>query len=292
MKKIEIGLGQEKWNLNVSDRLELFPRWAARQGIELLARWERVFPMEETWVRRTHGTPSLLVRLDCVVEADQLRIYEVEERPAGVGISTIVNSQFADLFAEVRQSWPAVTVVMCPTRRGGDDYLWANQVVVGVENAPAEGIVLARCEPHQDEFHHLEPRSVSTLREEGNKGYGVDLGLWSVVSSPDQLPWAEGFALKPVYGSKSKDIVVWTGAKRDRGASTRSQVERVLVKNGSMYCQPLIRPMVGPEGQYIFRVYFARGKDGWRCIGGLWMARNNLVVHGAGDSVTGPAVIE
>ncbi len=292
MNTIEIGTGAQKWQLNVSDRREIFPAWAAAEGARLLAHWEQVFPVEETWVRQHHGTPSLLVRLDCVVAEGKLYLYEVEERPAGAGVARLMNPQFAQLFGELCKNWPEVTVVSCPRRRGGDDYLWASRVVVGAENAPTDGILLLRCEPEQEEFHSFESRSISTLREEGNKSYGVELGLWSVVSHPDQLPWEQGFALKPVRGSKSKDIVIWTTTKKDKGVSTRSQVERVLAKNGQMYCQSLIRPMIGLSGPFIYRVFFGRGAQGWRCLGGVWMARNNLTIHGAGDSITGPVVIE
>jgi hypothetical protein len=286
------------WTLNHSTNPLTFPASAVEEAQDLLRRWQLVFPHEDTWVQNNHRVPSLLVRIDCALSPDgKLQVYEVEERPAGIGISRSINPEFTALFIHYTRWWPQITVIFSPRRLerygSGDDHLWAT-CMTGVENVPESGYLLTRCEPNEKVFHTLASRSVATIAREGDKSYGVHLGLWTEVSDPAVLPWDQGFVLKPRQGSKCQAITVWhPGHKKTDGCSTRTKIHTTLVQHGTMYCQPFIEPQ-NIEGRYlIYRVYFAYCPETctWRCLGGLWMSRPNLKVHGASDSQIGPTVL-
>jgi len=264
-----------------------FPLDLVRQGQSVIERWADVFPRENTWVQQEFGVPSLLTRIDCTVDNNQLRIFEVEDRPAGVGVSMLVSEEFADSLMTMKAGWPEFGVIVSPQRRMLDDHLWTK--VLPCLNGT---LVLVRAEPEEKEFHYLAPHSVSTVVEEGNKGYGLALGLWDEVGSPDELSFEAGFVLKPLHGSKSKNVMFWDPAKRP-GCSTKSRVQRHLDEIGRMYRQPLYSPMPTNISEYpmmIFRVFYGldMATRRWRYLGGLWNARPNLKIHGASNSLLGP----
>ena len=189
-RKISAG----SWYVNVCNRVVRFPGWAQRAGRDYLASWQKHFANEETWAKKEMGVPSLIVRLDCVLIDGSLRIYEVEERPAGIGITNKMNPKFADGLADIRRFWPDFKVVVSPNRTGGDDHLWAEVAEHGGFDTE---IVLVRAEPEEKDYHKYAPRSISSVVSKGNKSYGVPLGFWKSVSdSQSQLPWDEAFVLK------------------------------------------------------------------------------------------------
>lgn len=288
---ISVGTNGNAWQSTVCDQADLFTADMVREGQEIIARWQRFFPREDTWVQRQHSIPSLIVRLDCTVGADgHLGIYEVEERPAGIGFSGLVNPQFLAKFTALRKKWPSIVVVLSPNRRAGDDYLWTE-----VMTDPAGQNVLLRVEPEESTYWPLESLSVSSLHAKGNKSYGVALGWWKEVNSTSDLPWSETFVLKPIQGSKARGIAIWDPQHRP-GYSTRSQVERALAAaGGRMFLQPFLQPLVGPEGYAfkMFRVFYGYDPElhSWQCLGGCWTARNNLRLHGSSDSLFGPVLV-
>ncbi len=286
------------WTVNMADRDVVFPGSAIEAGQLFLERWQHRFPREDTWVQREVGVPSLIVRLDCTIVDGTLRVYEIEERPAGVGITSRINPQFRDFLGGLQAYWPKFSVVVSGRRKGSDDDLWAP--VLGLSDY-REGLVMVRAEPEEAEYHWLEQYSVSSVRMKGNKSYGEDLDWWRRVACPEELPWDQPFVLKPMQGSKCRDLEVWvpkTSAhyEQAKGASTRTRVARTLLKNGAMYCQPFYSPMVfeeDPRMRMILRVYYGYNRLDrfWQCLGGVWNARPNWIVHGASDAVFGPILI-
>lgn len=283
-----------QWDVNCSKQVRVFSAEAAAQAIGLLAKWQGAFAKEQTWVQGKLGIPSLIVRLDCIVRDGKLVVYEVEERPAGVGISSIVNPEFGAEFVKVASTWEPFSVVVSPLRRATDDSLWQKQLPWDGHDS---GLVLVRAEPEENAFHIHEPNSVSSLKRKGDKGYGETLGLWRKVKFPDELNWSESFVLKPLQGSKLKDLEIWDPERRP-GSSRREVVEKTLATSPQgMFCQKLFAPMDSGIPRFpwmIFRVFFGfdRARNEWRALGGNWNARHNLRIHGASDAIFGPAVIE
>ncbi len=289
MQKVTIG----NWDLKISESQRIFPDWAINQSVNLLGKWGKIFPQEGTWSELNFNIPSLIVRMDCTINIIEgnLAVYEIEERPAGIGIASLVNPQFKENFERLRKEWPPFKVLLSPRRNGGDDYLWGDIALSPTSN----GLLLVRAEPEEREFWSLVPRAVAPIRNKGAKGYGVSLGLWSRVSDPELLPWREAFVLKPLQGSKCRGVEIWVpGKKKIPGSSTRTRILKVLKEKGEMYLQKFFPPLKielgGEEFWGVFRFFFGFSlkKNAYVPLGGVWMARKNLRLHGASDAVTGP----
>ena len=282
-----------QWQVNYSRKPVIFPALAVRQGLEFLKSWEQSFPREDTWARNQFNIPSLFVRFDCIVRDGQLIVYEIEERPAGLGLTSRVNGEFAVELKAMAKLWPEFRVEISPLRSGTDDHLWLHLLP---KSAAGSDLVLVRAEPEETEFHHLEAASVSSLKSKGDKGYGVKMGFWSRVATAEELPWDSCFVLKPLQGSKLKDLEIWDPEWRP-GSSVRAKIIEAMSKNSGMFLQHLHPPMDTGIKQFpwmIFRVFFGYdpGSREWRCLGGNWNARHNLRIHGALDAIFGPAVVE
>lgn len=282
-----------QWTVNFSSRVIAFPAWAAEKAVAMLEEWRNKFTLEQTWARQKLAVPSLLVRFDCIVRNGQLVVYEIEERPAGLGISSSCSQTFATELKKASENWPEFRVEVSPLRRATDDHLWQQQVNWTNKNAE---LVLVRAEPEETIFHNLEGVSVSSLKAKGDKSYGEKMGWWKRVSHPDELPWHKAFVLKPLKGSKVRDLEFWDPQRRP-GSSRQPVITGALHEHGAMYLQDLHAPMESGHQRFpwmIFRVFFAYnpGRDNWIALGGNWNARHNLKIHGASDAIFGPAPVE
>ncbi len=289
LQTMKLGL----WDIKYTDRVIPFPAYASEQALKVIGQWQADFVKEQTWVQQKMGLPSLLVRLDCIVRDGKLVVYEVEERPAGIGISSLVNPKFEEEFYRLAQTWRPFKVVVSPLREGTDDQLWTTRMPW---QESATDLVLVRAEPEEKAFYGFEPNSVSSLKAKGDKSYGEKMGLWHKVSSPDELNWNESFVLKPLQGSKLKDLEIWDPKKRP-GHSAQKKVMATLQQSGQMYCQRLFPPMETGIERFpwmIFRVFFGYNclSNKWESLGGNWNARFNLRIHGASDAIFGPTVVE
>ncbi|MEK7497735.1 MAG: hypothetical protein AAB656_02340 [Patescibacteria group bacterium] len=285
LKKTTIG----GWEFNYLEKGVVFPKSAVESVILQIPNWSRAFPKEETWIQKNHNLPSLIIRVDAAVNDGNLFLYEIEERPAGIGITYTLNKDFRNNLDDIRTTWPDFEVLVSPERKGSDDFLWTD-VTSQANGKP----LLIRAEPEESQYHHLEPQSISSLRKKGHKGYGVEMGLWNHITSPDQLDWMVPFVVKPLQGSKTRNVVIWHPDKLP-GSHTRTKITNAISNNpNGVYVQPFCEPSkINIEGEDLWllhRVYFGYDLDmkEWRFLGGLWNARNNLKIHGASDSVFGP----
>lgn len=284
------------WDVNVSRVETSLPEKAVQQGYELINKWSRSFQEENTWVRQNLGIPSLIARIDSTLDPyGNMLPYEIEERPGGIGATSVINPEFCKRLAETTQTWPTFQVVVSEKRTGFDDGLWAE--TVNLKNISSDKLYFVRAEPEETEFHFLEPQSISSLKEKGNKSYGVALGLWKPVNSPDQLEWDRAFALKPVQGSKSRDVRLWDpNNRRAQGIATRTKIENTLNNQGVMYQQDYFPPIeLGDNGSTLYmihRVFYGYdiGKNKWNYMGGFYNIRPSLVIHGAHDTIFGPVI--
>ena len=299
---VATGLTIGGWEIKVLPQERIFTQRNIEEGLSVINRWSQVFPKEETFVQKTYGIPSLIVRLDCSVQNGTLGIYEVEERPAGIGLTTHLNTDFKTRLEAIKNKWPVFKSVVStdPRRKATDDHLWIEPYNPRDNNE----LVLVRAEPEEVEYHDFEPRSVSSLKKKGDKSYGEALGLWKKITDPDEIDFSKGCVVKPLQGSKTRDIFIFIpvpGSKRPPGASSSNRIREAVLagsKAGGVYCQPFFPPMesgISDEFKWmIYRVFFGYNTDTgqWECLGGSWNARYNLKIHGAGDSLSGPVVLE
>ena len=286
------------WEITTLKREEVLSKGIQKQAIDLTDKWINVFPKESTWIQQNYGIPSLLVRFDGIDDNGILRTYEIEDRPAGIGHTNLINPDFKQRLSKLRETWPEFDVAISPLRDPADDKLWCNVV----DKNSATGLVFVRAEPEEMQFRELQSRSVSTIATEGDKSYGVALGLWKFIDSPTQFPRRRSFVLKALQSSKGRNMAFYDVRSRPGPGNVKMKnAEKLLIEQvatkGGMYIQELIPPMQSGIDLYPFMIYrFFLGYDfkqkEWVPLGGTYFARNNLKIHGASDSVSGPLVIE
>jgi len=303
------------WKMRLSGHVERVASDMAQQGEDLIKRWASVYPREDTWVQRSFGVPSLVVRLDCVFKDGKLHVFEVEDKPAGLGASGHINPSFCAHLAHVRRDWPEFSWVGDPSRLT-DDALWLGDSTPLSEALRSGKLVLVRCRPEQTQYHPLTPNSVSTIANEGVKECLVQLGLarlptWhSDPTEPDGgyiTPPLDGpVVVKPRQGTRARDIGVYLGGNTYEGPGGVSKGSKITfprlqryVRQGTHVFQDLIAPMecafLGKDFAkwcMIYRCYylFDTQRGAWNCAGGVWMANSHIIVHGSDETITGPLV--
>lgn len=187
-----------------------------------------------------------------------------------------------------------------------DDPLWLPQISLD-EAFCSDDALMFRWPVGKKERTRFAPllrRSVKPVFTHQDKRYGVEFGYWETVywhpsERGDRLPWNESFALKPLKGYGSRDVVIWKNGDR-KGCATRNQVLRALETNQQMYLQKFIEPMRididGAPYNAILRPFFGfdTTERRWLPLHGVWAARPypNLRIHGSSDAVTGPLMME
>lgn len=319
---------QNGWSFNVQTDEEILPRQGILQAIELLDRWRTVFPLGDTWVGEEYGVPSLFVRLDCVYDHERgLKVFEVEERPCGIGTTLDLNPNFKELLNSVRQQWPHFQWVSDPDRVTDDD-LWLGPPLSLEEALKSDGLLLVRSRPEKTEYHPLESRAVSSVSHEGDKHYGITLGLWQPLSWVSDLSSEEGghihppvtdpVVVKPIQGTRCRGVGVHLNGsivlKKIPGRGKVSHLgdveifksnadtigESMLIRHarsGNFIRQPFIMPLhrdFVPGKNVIYRFFLGYSPSSGKYVplGGVWAAHNTLRVHGEEGVVFGPLNFE
>lgn len=275
--------------------------------------------LNEQWVVHVHreppwwsiihwGIPSPIVRVDmsplCDPDNVAASIYEVEVRPAGLGIMLLL---FPDRYRE--DLLTRLSAVLSPCRgiinymtNVQDDQLFAQFLNLPYYSIlPPEIECVTPCW-----FRTRDPTSLTSLIKwheasmvpvinDGHKGYLVKLGLASVLTSLEELDWTTPFVVKPLVGSQCRDMEIYLPPslrKEYTGFSTRQRIERkILWEQKTFILQPFIPPQSefcgGLRGWSIWRIFFY-GRSRYRFLAGLWNWRPNVRVHGASDAILGP----
>lgn len=278
--------------------------------LDAIQKWEHVFGDEGNAARRVFGKPALLIRMDYALSPDnEVGIYEVEERPCGLGMGQQFHPYFWECFRKLFGRWSRETpieVVISPHRKEScDDVHWAEALSIPVHHTPdvsLEGpLYWVRADPWERSYFRVIPASLTTISMEGNKEYGKTLGWWNdVPENLEELPWEEGFALKPKQGSRCNVLLVKKSrdAREYMGLHTRKRAEDDI-KNGTYaYYQRWIhfeQPAFLPGHSMFRRVFFGWDplENQWVCMGGFYNARPRFQarLHGATDAVFGPILV-
>lgn len=304
------------WSLSTSSHRETLDPSVVDQERALLKEWADVDAgrTESTWANNEHQVPTLIVRFDGTIDPQgQRQVWEIEHRPGWIGLSQELNTDFATRFTELRANWPDIVAVTSDTSKTIDDQLWTP---TGRKDTKASHVLL-RAEPHEDDLDQLVGRSIAPVLTKGDKGYGEAMGLWTPVDTQKKLATTleagVPVVLKPRVGSKLTDVKVWlppgetelfsdkvvtARSMKNKGAATRGKIETTFGNHpDGMYAQPFHSPMVSEiEGQEVFvghRSYWGYNiEDGsYEPLGGLWMARPNLLLHGTRDAIVGPLTV-
>ncbi len=271
-----------------------------------IERFLTAFPQEATYVQHTYGVPALTIRFDGVLDADGSFIpYEAQPAGAGIGYAAVANPAFKETRDHfLRNVWPPFKLVQ-NVKLELDDEMWLERITL--DEAVRSTDLLQLRHPldtlNRETALNLIARSIKPVRFTISKSYGETLGWWRKISfdseSEQTLPWSDGFALKPLWGWGSYDIMIAHPEGRPGGSATRSQILRTFEKQKEMYLQPFIAPMQkeiqGVVHNMILRPYFGYDtvRKTWVPWGGTWNARPapTLRIHGAQDAIAGPLVL-
>lgn len=164
-------------------------------------------------------------------------------------------------------------------------------------------------------YAHLSERAVAPLLTEGDKTYATRTGLLHEIGTSHDLLTDESGQLrsqvvKACVGSMAMGISVYL-APQDRkdfgkkgivtGSRLAKDLEGFVMRDGAALVQEFAGPVriSNPEarGNMILRVFVLcgsddRGQTTTQAIGGCYVARPELVVHGSANSVTGAILVE
>ena len=295
------------WELNFHSQDLAVSDYESNTLLELLNKWTKVFPLKpETLCQKEFGVPSVLTRFDYVMIDGKVCVYEIEDRPAFMCIGALVNEQFrqklTSCFQEIRQHFNApIYMLVAPSRfKNSDDLLHDSfkiPIFDGVYTDPElvkDGIVFVRSDREESAYYKYEHKSLSTISQEGWKGYGVPMGLWSNITEAN-VDYTKAFVLKPDFGCRSSNVFLFkpkTKGLNNAGLSTITAIQNAIIQKKVQYIQPYYEPekvsFLPDNYSLIRRVYFGYSPTGgYQCLGGVYMSRPCLKVHGASDTITG-----
>lgn len=317
-----------------------FGDWKFRKGLPLrVSRDEGVLPSQDLldrfvavhstrpeydyWMHATMGVPSPVVRIDFSPSQPDYP-YEIEVRPAGLGIYTgpfgeagRLRAYFSGLQEHLGRP---IGVKVLPSIRGGDckrdrsldsrvfaknaglEFFEDDQVLNPNYLLWARGGVEDEETVDKDTLEQIEAQSLTPVRDHGNKSYLPRMGLATNITSIEDIDFDEAFCLKPMFGSKSEGVGIYVPGKKVPGTSTKSQIHRFLESNtsrGGSLRQDYVPPQEviitnDHRQQYmIFRIFatWMPEDERYELIGGCYLIRPNVKIHGASDSIVGKVKI-
>ncbi|MBP6888130.1 MAG: hypothetical protein KBC21_00355 [Candidatus Pacebacteria bacterium] len=274
---------------------------------ELLLNWKDVFPISGNLAELHFGVPSSLIRFDYVMKDGSPYVYEVEERPAGLGVTSVIHPTFAQSvihFFKEKEGFldRKVAIYISPGRDGtSDDDVFSAITGVPVFRGEKEEETVARyawyvrSHRHEDDVSNtFTSHAISTLRHEGDKRYGVPLGLWKELSKENEIDFSLPFAVKPKTGSRFEGVLLYHPDKKmGAGFATKTKVLDAVSSGKVHFIQPYARGeealFLGQEYHLMRRAYFVFSPEAKRYVslGGLWLATPTARVHGTKEAVTG-----
>lgn len=250
------------------------------------------------------GIPSPLIRID-MAPADAsnatAKIYEVEIRPSGLYIGlSVLPPCYWQLWKQAFSDIGCEGLVQI-NGKAQDDFLAANFLGINYHTNLPEG---QRYWIRADEqplrmAELLESKSLTPIRDDGDKYYLVRLGLAKMLDRFDTLDWTKPFVVKPQRGARCEGVEVFLppNLKKDYiGSARQRRINRTLFdwSHRCFIIQPFIPPQIeelnGQRGWLIWRIYFGWLDNQYKFVGGLWSWRPNVKNHGAKDTICGALI--
>ncbi len=309
MEKMQIG----NWKINVGETKVLEESQISSLE-EFIERWALI----ETEIRRRKDAiysaaverldiPTILCRIDMAPLSGtekkvEEKIYEIESQPAGMGITTKLGS----LDFIVKEMWSSlgqigINVPSSQRSLKEEDRIFAHAMgwkwiesINDISSLPSLLWIRGRGEELSSE---ILQRALSPITSHPDKTYLLGIGLAETIEDVDNLPWKEGFVVKPLYGTECHNVLLWEPEEKKRetsGIHTRTKIQKILNgKEEKFIVQPFIFPqqekIEEETGWTIWRLFFAYDVSGksWKFMGGLWNWRPCLKIHGASDAKIG-----
>lgn len=299
---------------------------------EIIRDWKSAFAggVMRTLIQKRFGTHSIKVRIDYFNKQNYgVQVCEVEERPAGIAITCEINTQFRPhlmrLFAStVRAFGKPIAFCVSDARAGDSDdatflkvYRWPGDSETGFHPRNikfVQGVPIAleiknyvwwvRALRNEEAYFDLEPHALSTISQEGDKEYGVPMGLWFKIGSNwrSVLPLERGCVLKPRYGSRFENSLIvqtvnkqFDGARNNAGIHSFQKAQMAIESGSVVYWQPFYPPerakfLEQSERHLLRRAYFGFDFDSgeYYPMGGIWIAHDTVRIHGTTNALFGP----
>ncbi len=290
------------------------------QAENIVTRCAESFPKEGTLVESTLGVSSILVRLDCTVSDTGIEVFECEERPAGIGVTDLVLRSagfegFAPAIHDHYQDYFGVSpvVVRHPNAKINDDSVMFDVIEASSDLSIPLKPLIARGEPSDFSGESYRDRlvewSVSTVMTKGQKAHTVSIpDLKAKIATQDNIPPPEeSFTIKPVAGSKARGVFVYLSPpdrKRHgkHGTRTHAKVINTVAEQprGSFIIEEFKAPVrvnmpdekIGNLILRLFALIHPEPPKRATVIGGSYVARPELVVHGATNAINGPIIVD
>ncbi len=287
---------------------------------------------EPTHVHNEHGIPALVVRVDCTIdERGEIIAYEMEDSPSGQGITDALHKNAGSEGVKGRiighyenEAGQVPHVIVSGMRSHGTD----DKLIIGEENysfgeipenLAEDRLVIVKAIPgvaasHQP-FTHLQERALAPLKTEGDKSYTERIGDVKSIAGPDELLLREddelcSQVLKARIGSMANGVCIYLDPEDrkvfgKKGTITAAKLKHIAGEFGSRndaLVQEFNAPIRvnNPEDRpnAILRVFvlLSRGENKntikAEAIGGCYVARPELIVHGASNSIAGAVMID
>lgn len=277
---------------------------------------------EQTRVQSEIGMPSLVVRVDATIINGEIAAYEMEDSPsgqgitdrlhmavAGVGIRGVILDHYNRLLGDI----PRVIISGERTHGtddviivGGDKYAFDQSFEAKAD--PAEPVIVKTIPGNvasQDPYIGLQAQAVAPLVTEGDKSYLERMNILTpALSDADLLTDTQGDLVSQVLKSRmgsmamgisifltSDDRRQFTGAGTVTASKLRSRRQEYEELKGGALVQPFMPPISfeNPEkrSRAILRIFALLDPEGARVVGGCYVARSGMVVHGASDAISG-----
>ncbi len=264
----------------------------------VIAHWRESFAggVKKTLIQRRFGAHSAIIRLDYFWK-DRLgvQLCEVEERPAGLYATSLVNNQFREplirILRGIEHAFGKKLAFCVSGGRGNDSddqdlvrlFSWGKQGGFTPKDIPyfngipsiedAERYVWwVRALRSEKQYFDLEPYAVTTISQEGDKEYGLRMGKWFEIGADwrQVLPLEAGVVLKPRSGSRFEHSLIIQMKGRSAlarkegldGGMHGEKDARTAIESGSVvYWQPFYPPeepkFLGDSGYRMMRrAYF------------------------------------
>lgn len=274
--------------------------------------WGKHFPHEENGLMGRVNVPSTLIRIDYFYKEGTVQVCEIEDRPAGIGVSSALSTSLCDGFISWRDeienhfASPLSFYVFMgrreEVRRGKsdthgqcDDFLAAEMLMrkyaVCFSELPRESMLHVRSLRNETISKEITSRSICSMREEGNKHYGLAMGLWTRVSDSETLSFEDSFVFKSMYGSRSDGVWIWH--KGGNGTVTKSKITAALKEHGTLFKQTFYTPEQYGKYNMLRRVYAYRDilASSWVIIGGIALLGEGLRLHGTPETISMPLLV-
>ncbi len=274
--------------------------------------WPKNFNSKHSnWMTTEFNVPSCIIRFDYVLDQYGVpQVFEIEDRPAGFEINALVSKEASDSFLlslDRLSNYAKKPIGICISQGrmfNSDDFFWVQRlsgvktVFGGLPQNPESHIWFVRSLRTEKEYYSLSPYSISTIEYEGDKSYGVGMGLWENLNNLNSLSWDKPFVVKPDAGCRCENVHMYHPQKPGGGFSTRSKIEKAILNGDVNYIQNYHSPEHPdflPDGYSMIRrcyLVFNINDLSYKVIGGQWESRPKChKIHGASDAVCGPLIL-